>query len=69
MPFASGPASFESASRDAAYFKLRVLEEADAAARAGSMAATLTHVALATAYADRCRRADGQAWVAQNRIW
>lgn len=69
MSFASGPRSFEAVDRDAAYFKLRVREEADAAASAGSMAATLTHVALATAYADRCRRADGQAWVARNRVW
>lgn len=40
--------------RDRNYARRRVREEADAAATAGSMAATLIHVDLAIAYAKRC---------------
>lgn len=69
MPFDSGRDYIPDQQSDAVYLKRRVRDEADAAARAGTMAATLIHVALATAYARRCCRADDQAWVAQSRLW
>lgn len=69
MSFESGSGSFDAAQRDTVYLKRRVRDEADAAARAGSLAATLIHVALATAYAKRCSRADDQAWMAARRVW
>ena len=40
--------------RDLNYARRRVREEANAAAAAGSLAATLIHVDLAIAYAKRC---------------
>lgn len=40
--------------RDLTYARRRVREEADAAATASSLAATLIHVDLAIAYAKRC---------------
>jgi len=69
MSFDNGPESFDAAQRDTIYLKRRVRDEADAAARAGSMAATLIHVALATAYAKRCSRDGDQAWIAAHRAW
>ena len=69
MPFQSGPDSLHNAQSEAAYLKRGVRDEADAAARAGSMAATLIHVPVATASAKRCSRADDQAWLAQSRLW
>ena len=63
------PQSFDVAQRDKVYLRHRVREEADAAASAHSLAATLTHVVLATAYAKRCCDAEDRAWVATNRLW
>lgn len=69
MPFQNGAECFHNAQSDAIYLKRRARDEAEAAASAGSLAATLIHVALATAYAQRCCRADEQAWVARHRVW
>lgn len=69
MSFESGSASFENAQGDAVYLKRRVRDEANAAALAGSMAATLIHVALATAYAKRSCHASDRAWIAEHRVW
>lgn len=51
------------------YLMRRMREEADAAASARSHAATLVHVAFATAYAERICNAGDQAWIAANRLW
>ena len=69
MSFETGAGSLDVGQANLVYLKRRAREEADAAARAGSMAATLIHGALATAYAKRCCAADGQSWVAENRLW
>lgn len=69
MPWESGTANLSAVGDDRDYLKRRVRDEAAAAARAGSMAATLIHVALAAAYARRCCLADDRDWVAQHRIW
>lgn len=69
MSFQINPASFDVTPGDTGYLKRRVREEADAAASAGSLAATLIHVALATAYAKRCGQAGDRAWVANHRLW
>lgn len=69
MSFEMRPANFDVALRDTVYLKRRVRQEADAAASAGSLAATLIHVALATAYAKRCGQAGDRAWVANHRLW
>ena len=61
--------SFDFAQRETVYLRRRVRDEADAAASAHSLAATLAHVELATAYAVRCRSADDRAWIADHRIW
>lgn len=53
----------------AVYFERRMREEVDAAASANSHAATLLHVALATAYAEQCCQAGDQAWIAETRLW
>jgi hypothetical protein len=57
------------AERDTSYLARRVREEADAACRARSGAATLIHVMLATAYAERCCKANDRAWLAESRLW
>ena len=54
MSFEIGPESFDMAQEDTLYLRRRVREEAAAAASAHSLAATLIHVELATAYAKRC---------------
>ncbi len=58
MSFEVGQESFDIAQEDTSYFRRRVREEAAAAASAHSLAATLIHVELATAYARRCCDAD-----------
>jgi hypothetical protein len=55
--------------KDIEYLRRRVRAEAEAACDAGSLAATLIHVALATAYAKRCCYANDQTWVAETRLW
>lgn len=62
--------------RDLDYLRDRVREEADAAAAASSMAVTLVHLSLATAYAKRCcaqpgwtSGADERLWADEHRIW
>jgi hypothetical protein len=59
-----------------AYLESRVREEADAAARASSVEATLVHVVLATAYARRLNECSSgrftvpaDSWVHEHRIW
>ena len=59
-----------------AYLVSRVREEADAAARASSIEATLAHLFLATSYAKRfgeyCGRRTNfkaKSWVEDQRIW
>lgn len=69
MSFEVGSRNFDVAQRDSAYLRRRVREEADAAVGAHSLAATLIHVSMATAYAKRCCDADDRAWVANNRLW
>ncbi|MEP7316520.1 MAG: hypothetical protein ABI667_07470 [Sphingomicrobium sp.] len=69
MSFHIGDESFDSAPDDTPYLSLRVREEAEAAVRAQSLAATLIHVALATAYAEQCCNAGDRAWIAANRVW
>lgn len=57
------------------YLELRVHEEADAAVNAASVEATLIHVVLATAYANRFKdrsavtKQEGDDWVDNHRIW
>ncbi|MEO7365663.1 MAG: hypothetical protein ABIW03_05030 [Sphingomicrobium sp.] len=57
------------------YLRGRVREEADAAVNAESVAATLIHVGLAKAYAERCAGgsdrlvAAGRAWMDDHRLW
>ena len=63
------PVSFDHAQHDAVYLKRRVQEEASAAASAHSLAATLIHVELATAYAKRCCNAGDQTGIAEHRLW
>jgi hypothetical protein len=69
MPCESGTANLSAADDDRVYLKRRVHDEAAAAARADSLAATLIHAALAAAYARRSCLAEDRAWVAQHRIW
>ncbi len=57
------------AERDIEYLRRRVRAEAEAACSAGSLAATLIHVVLATAYAKRCCYAHDRTWVAETRLW
>jgi hypothetical protein len=59
-----------------AYLESRVREEADAAAKASSVEATLVHVVLATAYARRLNECSSggltvpaDSWVQEHRIW
>ena len=59
-----------------AYLESRVREEADAAARAASVEATLAHVVLATAYARRLNECSSgrvtlpaDSWVQEHRLW
>ena len=58
------------------YLESRLREEADAAAQATSLEATLAHVMLATAYAKRLNESStarlalaADSWVQENRIW
>jgi hypothetical protein len=59
-----------------AYLESRLRQEADAAASAVSMEASLAHLGVATQYADcfaECSGqsvdAAGQAWVNEHRLW
>jgi hypothetical protein len=59
-----------------AYLENRLRREADAAASAPSMEATLAHLVLATRYAEcfaecsgRSVAAADQAWVEEHRLW
>ncbi len=59
-----------------AYLESRLREEADAAARAGSVEATLAHVVLATRYAERFAECSDQSVIAasqscveEHRVW
>lgn len=59
-----------------AYLESRVREEADAAASARSIEATIVHVLLATRYAERLTQCSGQnthsadqSWVEDHRLW
>ena len=69
MTYEIGPERFNSAQYETAYLRRRAREEAGAAASASTIAATLLHVELATAYAQRCCNAQDQAWVAEHRVW
>ncbi len=69
MSFEGEPEALDILQLDRAYLTRRVREEAGAAASAQSIAATLIHAALSTAYAKRCCYADDQAWVAEHRVW
>lgn len=69
MPFDHGLENCDVAQNDTVYLRRRVRDEAAAAARAGSMAATLIHVALAAAYAKRCSSSGDGAWIAAHRLW
>ncbi len=69
MSYEVTPESFDIAQHDAVYLRRRVKDEAAAAARAHSLAATMIHVELATAYAKRCCNADDQVAVAEHRLW
>ena len=71
--FADEPAEH---SIELAYLESRTREEADAAARASSIEATLVHVVLATAYAKRLNKCSGgrlplpaDSWVQEHRVW
>lgn len=64
------------AGADLAYLESRVRAEAGAAAAASSLAATLIHVSLATAYARRfgeCTERNmvlnGRIWAEEHRVW
>ena len=70
--------AYEPAERSAelAYLESRTREEADAAATASSIEATLVHVVLATAYAKRLNECSSgrlplpaDSWVQEHRIW
>lgn len=69
MSFYAGAETVDGALEHTQYLRCRAVEEADAAARAPSHAATLIHVALATAYAERFCSASDQAWIAATRLW
>ena len=69
MTYEFGSERLNLAQHETAYLSRRVCEEAEAAAHADSLSATLIHVALATAYADRCRKAYDRDWVAKHRVW
>ncbi len=69
MSFEIRSESFDFSQRETIYLRRRVRDEAGAAANAQSLASTLAHVELATAYAVRCRSADDRAWIAENRVW
>ncbi|MEO6225927.1 MAG: hypothetical protein ABIO80_08785 [Sphingomicrobium sp.] len=69
MTIDAGAHTFSTASGDPAYLRRRAVEEARAAVGAKSLASTLIHVELATAFARRCRDVADRAWVAQHRIW
>jgi len=54
----------------------RIRQEADAAARARSVEATLVHLVLATRYAERLSECSGQSgevadqsWLEEHRLW
>jgi hypothetical protein len=58
------------------YLHCRVREEADAAVRAASLEATLAHIHLATAFANRIRDYSaaapsrvGNGWADEHRVW
>jgi hypothetical protein len=58
------------------YLHCRVREEADAAVRAGSLEATLAHLQLATAFANRIREYPAgrssvvdEHWADEHRVW
>ncbi len=69
MSFYLGTESFNDTPDHMLYLRRRVREEVDAAASANSHAATLIHVALATAYAEQSFSAGDRAWIADIRVW
>ncbi len=69
MSLEHSPQDFDIAKPDPGYLRQRVKAEAEAAASAHSLAATMIHVELATAYAKRCRHADDQVVAAEIRLW
>ncbi|MEO6582481.1 MAG: hypothetical protein ABIN68_06730 [Sphingomicrobium sp.] len=75
MAFDSGSQIEVFAKSDLDYLRGRVREEADAAVNAESIAATLIHVVLAKAYAERCAGGSdrlisaGRVWVDDHRLW
>ena len=69
MYFYLGAESFDDTPDHLLYLRRRVREEVDAAASANSHAATLIHVALASAYAEKSFNAGDRAWIADNRVW
>lgn len=74
MVFENGSQIEDFATCDLDYLRGRVREEANAAVSAETLASTLIHVVLATAYAKRCGGSDdrivdsGRAWVEKVRI-
>ena len=52
-----------------AYLESRVRQEADAAARARSVEATLVHIVLATRYAERFSECSGQSGGVADQSW
>ena len=69
MSFYPAARSFDDTADHLLYLRRRVREEVDAAASANSHAATLIHVALASAYAEQSLSAGDRAWIADNRVW
>ena len=69
MSFHLGAEIIDCTPDHALYFRRRVREEVDAAASASSHAATMLHIALATAYAEQCGNAGDRAWIADTRLW
>ncbi len=75
MAFMNGPQMEVFAKSDLDYLRGRVREETEAAVNAESVAATLIHVVLAKAYAERCAGgsdrlvAAGRAWLDDHRLW
>ncbi len=74
MAFENGSQMEVFAKRDLDYLRGRVREEAAAAVSAETLASTLIHVVLATAYAKRCGGGDdrivasSRAWVEEHRV-
>lgn len=69
MSLESGLTSFEMAHINLTYLRRRVRDEVQAAIQAQPTSARVIHVALATAYAERCSDEDQLSWAGQNRVW